>query len=151
MMKYIILFIIFFSGIIFGQVNESAKLNTVYKLPPAPTTKINTLTTNPNEIYTDVDESADFVNGGFRNFKTQIKNNFQIDKMHETGKFETSVHFIIEKDGTISDIKASGKNESFNKETVRAILRIKDKWNPGKIKGQKVRSHFGLPFTMNFE
>lgn len=151
MRKIILLMVLLINGFYFAQANENTQLNTNYKLPPALATKSNVLDKNPNEIYYDVDESAEFLNGGINNFKTQIKNNFQIDKVDEKDIFETSIRFIVEKDGTISNIKAVGENESFNKETVRAILKIKDKWNPAKIKGQKVRSLSGVRFTMDIE
>ncbi len=53
-------------------------------------------------------------------------------------------------DGTISDIKALGASEAFNKEAIRAISKIKDIWKPAKVNDMKVRCRYILPLTMEF-
>ena len=67
------------------------------------------------------------------------------------GTLKTTVTFIVERDGSISDVKASGSNSDFNSEAVRTVKSIKSKWVPAKINGQPVRQRFRLPLTMNFE
>jgi len=66
------------------------------------------------------------------------------------GKLSTTVTFIVEKDGSISQIKTDGKDVLFNKETERAIRSIKGKWTPAKVDGQSVRSYFKFPVSMVF-
>ena len=51
----------------------------------------------------------------------------------------TNLTFIIEPDGTMSNILAEGENQSFNKEMERTLKTITDKWIPAEIKGKKVR------------
>lgn len=58
--------------------------------------------------------------------------------------------FVIERDGTLTGITASGTNESFNNEAIRAVSKIKGKWSPATINGQKVRYRFKVPLTLNF-
>ena len=61
------------------------------------------------------------------------------------------VTFVVERDGTISNIKAAGANADFNKEAEKVIKSIKGKWNPAKLGGQNVRSYFRFPISMQFE
>ena len=41
---------------------------------------------------------------------------------------ESSLNFIVEVDGTLSEISAKGENQSFNKEIERVVKSIKTKW-----------------------
>ena len=52
------------------------------------------------------------------------------------------VTFVVERDGTISNIKVSGANTDFNKEAEKNNKRIKGKWNPAKF--QRKRSFLFL-------
>ena len=58
--------------------------------------------------------------------------------------------FVIERDGSITDVKASGPNSEFNAEAVKTIKGIRKKWTPAKVNGQAVRSRYRLPLTMQF-
>lgn len=60
----------------------------------------------------------------------------------------TVIEFIVEKDGTLSDIKAVGNNNSLNREGIRIVNSIKDKWTPGIVKGKNVRMKFRQPLTL---
>ena len=59
--------------------------------------------------------------------------------------------FVVERDGTISNVKAVGANADFNRESEKVIKSIKGKWNPAKLGGQNVRSYFRFPISMQFE
>lgn len=55
------------------------------------------------------------------------------------------VQFIIEKDGSISDVKvASGGDPSLEREAMR-VVKAMPKWNPGKLKGIAVRVKNEVP------
>ncbi|MNY64085.1 Gram-negative bacterial tonB protein [compost metagenome] len=56
--------------------------------------------------------------------------------------------FVVERDGSITDIKVNGKNSDFNSEAVRTVKSIKNKWAPAKINGQTVRYRYRLPLAM---
>ena len=87
---------------------------------------------------TKVDVSADFI-GGIDAFRNKVMSSFDISEFEESNeKLSTEITFVVEKDGSISNIKASGKDDAFNKETIRAIKSIKGKWTPAKIDGQPV-------------
>jgi len=53
--------------------------------------------------------------------------------------------FIIDKTGSITDIKATGNNQSFNEEVIRSASKIKEKWIPAEINGQKVLYRIKIP------
>lgn len=107
---------------------------------------------NPNDIIRDVDVEADFI-GGVNAFRTKVLQNFDSSIIeNETGEVvKAVVTFVVERDGTISNIKVSGANTDFNKEAEKTIKGIKGKWNPAKFQGENVRSYFRFPISMQFE
>jgi len=67
-------------------------------------------------------------------------------------KVSTNLSFIIERDGTMSNILAEGENESFNKEMEIVVKEdIKDKWIPAEIKGKKVRFYYNMSIRMKYQ
>lgn len=104
-----------------------------------------------NDPATVVDVEAAYV-GGLDSFRNKIKENFDGTVMDGTeGVIKTMVTFIVERDGTITNIKADGPNRDFNAEAIRTIKSVKGKWNPAKLEGQNVRSYFRIPVSMKFE
>lgn len=136
MKNLILLFTILGNIFLFGQANqERAK----YKIKPVKT------------VYEKVDRDATFP-GGLNNFRAIFSQRFNTNNVKANSKIIKSVvSFIIEKDGTISNIKAVGNNSSFNREAINTIKKINIKWNPALIKREAVRQRFKLPLTMNFE
>ncbi|WP_185246677.1 energy transducer TonB [Chryseobacterium bernardetii] len=97
---------------------------------------------NDNTIFSKVERSAEFP-GGYGALRKRIIDNFDTSQMNaESVKSKTELSFIIEKDGTISDVKANGENEEFNKEAIRSIKSIRSTWVPAQIKSVKVRSSY---------
>ncbi|MFL9834088.1 energy transducer TonB [Chryseobacterium terrae] len=103
-----------------------------------------------SEIFSKVEKLAEFP-GGINVFRQKFAKNFKEKNVISKGKEKCELTFVIERDGTLTDIKASGTNESFNKEAIRAASKIKGKWNPATIDGQKVRCRFRVPLNINFE
>ena len=61
------------------------------------------------------------------------------------------VGFIVEKDGSISDVKvAKGIGGGCDEEAVR-VVKAMPKWKPGKQKGKPVRVHYTLPLTFKLQ
>ena len=126
-------------------------------------------------IYINVDKEAVFSKGGIDGFRDLFMLNADLDKIDEYEDFpeeekkkiqklisqkkptpsvmlSTTLTFVIEPDGTMSNILAEGENESFNKEMERVVKEdIKDKWIPAEIKGKKVRSYYKMPIRMRIE
>jgi len=89
--------------------------------------------------------------GGINEFRKQLMNHFRADKLKlDKGTVNTTVTFVINTDGSVSDIKASGENQVMNDESVRAVSKIKTKWIPAELNGEKVKYNFTMPFTLSF-
>lgn len=99
----------------------------------------------------NVDVEASF-NGGINAFRSKVVQNFDTGSFEGSGDLmKTTITFIVEKDGTISGVKANGPNSAFNKEAEATIKNIKGKWFPAKLGGNNVRSYFNFPISMQFE
>ncbi|RZJ50976.1 MAG: energy transducer TonB [Flavobacterium sp.] len=122
--------------------------------PPSTGTKASTAEVKPqvtDQVYSEVEQTAEFP-GGINAFRNKVSGNFDGSAMNgDEGTVKAEVTFVVERDGSITDVKANGKNSDFNSEAVRTIKSIKNKWTPAKINGQSVRYRFRLPLTMNFE
>lgn len=104
-----------------------------------------------NKINTSVDVQATF-KGGIDAFRNEVVKRFPVDDFaDEGGAVRATINFVVERDGTISQITASGPNAIFNAEAVKTVKKIKGVWEPAKIKGTAVRSYFKFPMVMNFE
>lgn len=104
-----------------------------------------------NDPVTVVDVEAGFV-GGINAFRTKVVQSFGTEDFEGADKLmKTTVTFIVEKDGSISNIKANGNDAQFNAEAERTVKKIKGKWSPAKLRGENVRSYFKFPISMQFE
>lgn len=138
-----------------GLINQEGVKQTAHIPPPvqAPpkAAAVESKAPSTTEVYESVDQEAEFP-GSLNSFRNKIGENFDNSAMEGgEGTLKTTVTFIVERDGTISDVKASGSNSDFNSEAVRTVKSIRTKWVPAKINGQPVRQRFRLPLTMNFE
>ena len=153
-LKLPILVSVLFFGTVYGQ--KSSK--------PKPTKE--------EVVYINVDKEAVFSKGGDNGFRELVAIAIDTDKIDEYEDFpeeekkeiqklisenkptpsvmlSTTLSFIIEPDGTLSNILAEGENQSFNKEMKRVVKEdIKDKWIPAEVKGKKVRSYYKMPIRM---
>ena len=62
---------------------------------------------------------------------------------------ESSLNFIVEVDGTLSEISAKGENSSFNKEIERVVKSIKTRWIFEE--GEKKKTPMRMPIKMTIE
>jgi len=69
----------------------------------------------------------------------------------EKGNIKTNVAFIVEKDGTISDVKAEGDNFTFNRQAEIAVYSVSEKFSPAYTNGNPVRYRFRLPLVLSFD
>ena len=106
------------------------------KLPEGPT------------VTAALDEQPDFP-GGIDRFRKQVGEKFNTPELDEVVVVSVIVSFVIEKDGTMTDIKVL-KNPGYDldKEAIRVLKSIKTKWKPGKIKGQLMRTQYTLPIKV---
>lgn len=101
---------------------------------------------DPNTIFTVVEETAAPI-GGMSAFYEyvgkKIKYPAQARRMNIEGR--VFVEFVIEKDGSITDVKAiKGIGAGCDEEAER-ILQMAPKWKPGKQRGKPVRQKMVLP------
>lgn len=141
-----------------GLENQEGVKTPSYTPPPPPPstgTKASTAEVKPQvsstQVYTEVEQMAEFP-GGINAFRNKVSQNFDQYAMDgDEGTVKAEVTFVVERDGSITDVKATGSNKYFNEEAVRTVKSIKNKWSPAKINGQTVRYRFRLPLTMRFE
>ena len=138
-----------------GLVNQEGVKKPEYTPPassgPPKAAAVESKAPSTTEVYESVDQAADFP-GGLNAFRSKFTDNFDTGAMEGgEGTIKANVTFIVERDGTISDVKVSGSNSDFNREAERTVRSIKTKWIPAKLNGDQVRYRFRLPVTMNFE
>ena len=102
------------------------------------------------EIHTTVDVEDDYGNGGLNGFRAKVAENFDSEAVQGEGMLTTTVKFVVETNGTVSQVKATGANPDFNREAERVVRSIKG-WKPAKKGGVNVRSYYSLPLKMKFE
>lgn len=138
-----------------GAVAQEGVKAPAYTPPPPPPstgTKSSTAEVKPQvdekAIYTEVEQTAEFP-GGINAFRRKVSENFDSSAIEGAdGVVKGEVTFVVERDGSITDVKVTGKNSDFNSEAVRTVKSIKNKWAPAKINGQSVRYRYRLPLAM---
>ncbi|KFC23621.1 energy transducer TonB [Epilithonimonas lactis] len=98
---------------------------------------------------TEFDKFAEF-SGGMDAFRNEFTKKFDSNKLAGSGQVSTQITFVVNEKGIVSDIKAKGKNLTFNEASVNAIKKIKGKWIPAMHNGIAVKSNYNFPLTMNF-
>ena len=106
-----------------------------------------TAQTKKNDMVFDVVEVMPQFPGGqiamLQYLMKNIKYPEQVVKEGIQGR--VTVRFIVEKDGSISDVKpVLSVHPLLNKEAVR-VVKSMPKWTPGKQNGKPVRVRFNLP------
>ena len=140
-----------------GVVAQEGIKAPAYAPPPPPpsTGKVKTAEVKPQvsetQVYTEVEQLAEYP-GGINAFRSKVANSFDTSVMSgDEGTLKTDITFVVERDGSITDVKASGPNRDFNDEAIRTVKSIKNKWAAAKINGKAVRYRYRLPLTMQFE
>ena len=137
-----------------GTVNQEGVKQTSYTPPPVqapPKAAAVSAAPSTTEVYESVDQDAEFP-GSLNAFRGKFSENFDTGAMEGgEGTIKANVTFIVERDGSVTDVKVSGPNSDFNREAERTVKSIRTKWTPAKINGQPVRQRYKLPVTMNFE
>lgn len=106
-----------------------------------------TAQTKKNDMVFDVVEvMPQFPGGQIAMLQYLMKNiKYPEQAMKEGIQGRVTVRFIIEKDGSISDVKpVLSVHPLLNKEAVR-VVKSMPKWSPGKQNGKPVRVRFNLP------
>lgn len=121
--------------------------------PPPPTSGKGTAVAakpqvSTKTIYEKVEQEAEFP-GGLGAFRDYITEDFDRDVVEDLdGKVTTTVTFVVERDGSITDVNATGGPSEYRQEAIRTVKSIRKKWKPAKIDGQAVRYRYRIPITM---
>jgi protein TonB len=90
--------------------------------------------------------------GGINKFYSYVGNNFEKPEIEGEETISVYVAFVIEEDGTMSNIKVTrDPGYGLGKEAVRVLKSLKTKWTPGMIGGQPVRTSYYLPISVKLE
>ncbi|PIF43564.1 hypothetical protein CLU96_0473 [Chryseobacterium sp. 52] len=106
---------------------------------------------NNTEKPADFEKHADYP-GGFIMLRQEVANLFYTDGVYTEAKtVKTDVAFIVEKDGSISNVHAKGDNFTFNRQAEIALYSVSEKFSPAFLKGDPVRYYLRLPLTLTIE
>ncbi|WP_456315018.1 energy transducer TonB [Pseudomonas shirazensis] len=130
-------------------------------------TAVNVMPTTGNSGGSDVAQPADTGNsivntavldkmpefpGGIAKFYTYVGNNFTRPELDAERTLKVYVSFVIEKDGSITDIMVrNDPGYGVGKEAIRVLKSLKTKWSPGILNGKAVRTAYNLPITVKSE
>ena len=91
--------------------------------------------------------------GGINEFRKKVSSTIDLSRFNWKGKFGVVTKFVVEKDGSLSNIileKSSGLQE-FDEMIIKSIKKIKNKWAPGKLHSNPVRSRMRFPLTFSMD
>lgn len=104
------------------------------------------------QVFTIVDDEPEFP-GGIESLYQFIATNVKYPEAAKEKKVtgRALVSFIIEKDGSISNIGTTHcPDESLCEEAMR-VVRAMPRWKPGRVKGKKVRVQYVLPINFKLD
>jgi hypothetical protein len=104
--------------------------------------------TNSNDVLTiDKVEAAPRYGGGLTSFYKYISTNFRAPKAAGLNE-KIMVSFIVEVDGSLTNIKVLKDLGSDTSEEAIRVLKASPKWIPGKQNGKPVRVAYSLPINI---
>lgn len=87
--------------------------------------------------------------GGINKFYAYISRKFESPEIDEVKNIRIFVYFVVEKDGSMSDIQVKNNpGYGLEKEAIRVLKSLKTKWTPGIINSKPVRTAYSLPITV---
>lgn len=99
-----------------------------------------------------VEQKAEFTGGMMKQIEFMMQNLKYPKEAEKDGASGTvRVHFIVEKDGTLTDVKVPDSvHKALDAEAIR-LVKAMPKWTPAQLKGKAVRSKKVLPvqFRLN--
>lgn len=101
-------------------------------------------------VYKSVDKLPQYP-GGIDKFYLYVGRNFRAaeEELASGTIIRVVVSFVVEKDGTMTDIKVlQNPGYGMDKEAIRVLKSLKIKWEPGKVKGNPVRTAYSLPISV---
>ncbi|PWK80398.1 protein TonB [Mucilaginibacter oryzae] len=103
---------------------------------------------DPNQIFTSVEQVPEFA-GGLEKFGQYLGKNIRYPAVARENNVQGRVicTFVVEKDGSLTDIKVvRGIGSGCDEEAVR-VLKNSPKWKPGIQNGRPVRVQYSVPIS----
>lgn len=135
---------------VYAQTNETQRDAVVKEYVPPPQEPVNK-ESKKDKVYTVVDKQPEFP-GGTTGLKNWLGTNIQYPLNLHGKKIKGSVivNFIVEKDGTVSNVKVDrGIDLLLMKEATR-VVSLMPKWKPGELNNEAVRVKYTLPVDFLF-
>ena len=90
--------------------------------------------------------------GGLTALREEVAKGFYSGSLTtDQSRYRSQVSFIVEPDGYVSTVEASGENPSFNRQAIIAVYMLKNRFQPATIAGVPVRYRYQLPIVMEFQ
>lgn len=87
--------------------------------------------------------------GGMDKFYKYVGNNFEKPEIEGMSTLRVYVSFVIEKDGSMTDIKVNrDPGYGLGREAIRVLKSLRTKWSPGIIDSKPVRTAYNLPIVL---
>lgn len=87
--------------------------------------------------------------GGIHKFYNYVGNNFEKPEIEGISTLKVYVSFVIEKDGSMTDIKVNkDPGYGMGREAIRVLKSLRTKWTPGMINSKPVRTAYNLPIVV---
>lgn len=140
-MKKLFFFLIAFLSItIFGQKNDVKT--------DAPITDYTFLKSKMkmDDVVTKADKAPEFP-GGMEAFHRKFAENMDIIDV-KTNKINTRVYFIVEKNGYVRYVTATGDDKKHSEAAEIAIRRMFIKWKPATVNNEPVRYLYTFPLSL---
>jgi TonB family protein len=117
------------------------------KLPAAPT---DTIPDNKTQVFTQVEHAPGFP-GGDEAFQQYLAKNIKYPTEAKKNKVEgrSVLTFVVEKDGSLSDIKVLRSLGSGTDEEAVRVVKNSPKWKPGIQNGRLVRVQYSVPINFS--
>jgi hypothetical protein len=132
--------------------NTNAKVSEVKTMSEKPDPKtIQDISTTVEGVAADL-VPAEYP-GGVNELRKKVSKSFNSAIFVETnGLVRSTITFVVDKNGSIRDLKAEGENEKFNNEVVRVTKEANENitWKPATKDGEPVAYRYNLPMTMQF-
>lgn len=99
-----------------------------------------------SDIFVVVEKQPEFP-GGTKELMRFLSDNikYPVEAMQKNQQGKTVVNYVVEKDGSISDVKIARSSYTLLDEEAIRVVKQMPKWKPGMQKGEKVRVRYTLP------
>lgn len=102
-----------------------------------------------NQIYsaTGLDIKPNFPEGN-KQYQAYVEENFKKSGLPLKNSAKVHTTFVIEKNGSLSDIKILNAPNPSIAEKLIEIMKNSPRWNPGKMSSKTVRVHYSIPLLL---